>query len=667
MTKARHKSRKLSASLVKIGLVSRIDYGSNGFRCGLLHLMAQIFEKEKVQFVVVCGGLISRELKHRLSLELKGVRGDDRQEVEDEFIKQHVSYLTAHFPRVKSPEPQKQWLKTYIVTSPAYDGDLGYTIARRLARKRSDIQHWGHGYGIFPTRREGYDLAVLTPQKAAWLRGKYYSTPVERVILDWTNQNYSEQPHILVVGCFGSDIQKPGGGESTLPFIAVPALSRLWESHVGSENQVGVTILEYAENGLEIIKVYYFNDLLSRENEYIKPPPKADIVQRQIVETLKARGPLTVGLLQDALKTPNRKHLLKKINQLQGCAPTKSWPGLCFDDASHRYFFNPQWLENNLRFPKPRGKVKEDSLVAFGCLHAGCIHTNYQFFIDTLPQIIIDRNVDLLVGAGDFVEGTKHHLIFKEEVYGGLNNTRQERLAGRCVGEVILRVFESRAEKLVKNRKYISSSFLQRVMDESLIPFVYISGNHCAWSKEVGFVPLQIFRQQLIDHITGGIQAWLAKKRLCFAKLNQIVKSKVIESNIYTFPSGIKVAIFHPYMCRTLTTSIRLQQVLGFANEGSVVVSANFHVAEALGEWRVDTGQRKVLQVGTIKSRSDFEDNRLKKVDSGVGYLKISSIKGRIISTETIFYTAGASVDLNNDFVEESLCQRFNIRIFNHK
>ena len=665
---------------LKIGFISRIDYGSPGYRLGLLKLVAEIFEKECVNFVVYAGGLIYHKFKDQLKEILKGKHGDERTKMQKEFIKEAVDDLVKNLPHIKSSDPDHQWVKNYIVTSPAYDKDIGYQISHRLARfRKADIVWWNHGYGIFPTKKEGRDVAVLTPIKATWLRGKYDSTPMERVILDWGNQHYSKEPNHLVIGCFGSHMQKPGAGESKWPFISVPALCRLWDTKTGSENQVGCVVLEYKTDGTTVIRNYNFNDLLVNETRLINPPRNANEQQKKIVAVMKEHDSQTIGLLAHHLGLGrNRKDLYKNLDELRidkdtvKFDPTDHWPGLVYDDASKKYYFDQKWFQTQLRFSAPNGnKKKTDSLVAFGCLHAGCVHTNYPYFIDKLPDLIVEREADILVGAGDFVEGLKHDLILRGEVFGGMNNTKQERQAGRYVGDLILRVFKKRMEAALGSRpgkrKRINQPRLKSAIEKNLLTFTYIYGNHCAWARDSGFDPLGTFRSALVNHIAKGAEKFLGDYKLRLPCLRKIISDRIVEIDereFYKMPSGICLSIRHPWMSRTLTTSIRLQQVLG-ATETPVVVSANFHVAAGLARWDSNIGERYCLQVGTIKDYSDFEGSKLKRLDTGVGCLKVTSIDGRIWSTEVVFDRANPNISLDKSLdVERMMCEVHKVPIF---
>ena len=79
---------KTKTNGVKIGFFSRIDFGSEGFRLGLIKLAVEKFVEEKVNFVVLGGGLVlEKALKMELKNRLYGVKGEDRDEITYAFYK----------------------------------------------------------------------------------------------------------------------------------------------------------------------------------------------------------------------------------------------------------------------------------------------------------------------------------------------------------------------------------------------------------------------------------------------------------------------------------------------------------------------------------------------------------------------------------------------------
>ena len=635
---------------VRIGFMSRIDYGSSGFRKGLIVLATETFKKGKDNFVILAGGLVSyRALKS----QIPKVKDKEKRE---EFLERITKDLAMSIPEIRNEDGKL--IKIHIVTSPAYDGWIGEEVAKRLAERREDIRHWKAGGDKFPIKYINKTLWVLVPKKAVWMRGDYYSTPVERVIKDKQKQSSQELPDFIAVGGFGSSIHKPQG-EAERPYISLPALCRLEETTT-SENQIGVVEMEYIPNQKEpLIRNYNFKDLVSQERNNIDPPKDASDLQKKIIEVIKEYGPVSIGVFSDVIGVSEEK-IIEVIKPLMEKSHQETWSGMSFDKSSERYGFNMNWLQEKLHYSYPEDGT-EDSMVLFSCPHSGSIYTDYKFIVDYMPEIILKRGVNLLVGAGDWVIGLAHDVLVKGEVYGGFNETTQEQLAAYTWGTVILKVFKERFEKALSQlTEKPSLDELKKIITEVLVLLVYIPGNHDEWSKKPGFTPLTTFRLELLRFLTRGIEKILKEKELIISGLMDIVETKIIETHEYQLSSGLTLGIFHPNMARTKTTSIRPQEVLNKSKK-QINVSGNFHVAEVVLQWEPELGQRIAFQIGTLLKKSDFEEGKLKTVDFGVGFLRIRSLKGRIFMTETAFYGVVSDGYLNNEKIFSDLLKKLGI------
>ena len=276
--------------------------------------------------------------------------------------------------------------------------------------------------------------------------------------------------------------------------------------------------------------------------------------------------------------------------------------------------------------------------MAFGCLHAGSVHSDYEYFVDEMPKFIERECATILVGAGDFVEGLKHGLIERGEVIAGMNYTVQEKMAARMVAKVLLKVFEAR----FRGEGIKTSKRLKVAIKKALLDFIYIPGNHDEWEEDLGIEPLASFHLELVSRVTKGITK-IVKERGRVRSLNgdiaETVSSKItnVLYETYRLPSGVDIEVYHPHMGRATTTSLRAENQLGFARKAQVVIIANFHTAVEVELWEEGRGQRVALQVGTNKHMTKFESNMAKKVDFGYGCVQFDSYKGRIVRNTTSF------------------------------
>lgn len=630
---------------VKIGLWSGINYPVEGHRVGLWKAAQKIFEQEGIKFSVFAGGLIDqKELAPKLRAKIQVARKDKipADEVREQFYEEIADYLAKHFPALG--------VKTYIVTSPAYDGLIGYEVARRLAEKRRDIYHDSAKKRHEIKQADKKWLGVYTAEKVAW-RADYFDAPVTRILKDEKKRSSQGLGDFNVVGPFGSSVYNPGDASDVKkPYASLPLLCKPGEVRT-AENQFGIRILEVESCNMKesLLSTYSFKDLVSHEWKMASPPEDATEVQKAIVSAIGARGPMTIGRLEETTNK-NRNLIAKEISALCEKKRTKDWPGMYFDEAKKEYSFGVAWFQKRLRYklPKPN-EITEESFLCFGCLHAACKWSDHKWFRDDVPKLCLKYDIKYLIGAGDFIEGLKHDLILKGEVMSGEdgppNYTYQEKLAAYLVGNVIMKVFQERIKNLLQLRKgkRIEQEELRALVSEALLTFVFRSGNHCGWVAPAGFNPLDTFTSRLRYLIFHDVNDKLYEHGLSLPNhiVREILDKKVTNitgEESYELPSGLRLSIFHPEMSRTKTPSIRPQETLQYS-EDQIVFSANFHTSESVEEWDPKLGQRVCLQVGTLKTKSGFEKGKLKIVDFGVGMLKVSSLPDKHIwKTQSAFF-----------------------------
>ncbi len=642
----------------KVGFLSRIDYFSDGFRKPLIDIIAEIIRRhEHTHYNILGGGVVNqKKLSERLKAYVKAglenqrlspaERAAKKRALEEKFLEDASKALAKILPTFTMPDPEdpekKKTVDLFITTSPAFDGECGETVAQYLGELRSDIRVWNAGGDRFLVKYADKDIWVLTPRKAVWMRGDYYSTAVERVIKDKVRQTTQTPPFAFVVTCFGSSINKPMG-ELPFRYYSVPDASRIEEVRV-AENQVGFGVLEFPPDGDQPLwRNYNLKDIVAQELSFVVPPEDATLIQKRMIDIVKTRGVATPGIFKYFMKDASKEEIARDLEGLLAKPGKGNWPGMILRPGK-KYFFDHCWIQKKLRYTLTWGPWNEDRMISFACLHAGSIESDYEFFVNELPKIILKREATILVDAGDTKEGQKHHLMKKGEIIAGMNNTVQEKFAAHLIGTVILKVFVERFGALLKEhvKAKPSAKELNEMICSCLLDFYYILGNHDLWESEYGHEPLELFHLTLIRFLSENIASHLATLGLSGVSLQECVEKKINRQEIFTLPSGLKVCVQHPHMSRTLTTSIRPQQMLAYAKlQGcQVAIGANFHTSENLEEWDMKFGQCVVQQIGTIKHGSSFERHKMKTVDQGVGYLRILSNGQRIFMTESAFYGA---------------------------
>lgn len=657
-----------------VGFLSRIDWGSPGFRQGYLDLDWQTFGRERVRFLVLAAGLVSfPHLRGKMSatnlrmvardnnfytVTQGGKKTEDAARAREFLLDTWAAELSRALPKIRR---KTGYVKLYIVTSPApnYDGWIGKEVAQRLAKIRPDIFYRGERSARFPLKNQNKTVGVLVPMKASW-RSKYFSTAVDRLIEDEEKQTSQALPDLWVVGCTASSLQRPKG-EKKRPYISIPASHRLQEVHT-AENQIGPRIVEFfPQEDSFLVRNYSFKDYAANELQWIPDPKTGDELQKQIVTVLKSSEDeeMTIGMLEDALKV-GRTRITEAIEALNSSGYK---PRILQDEASQLYKFDLNWIQNFLSYPAiALDGLREDAVLAFGCLHAGSKYSEYEFFVNEVPKLALKHGVKVLIGAGDFVEGTEHNLIERGEVMGGFNNTDQEILAAKEVCTVMTRIFEPRFEQLVNGRKRkLGGAALREAINASLVTFIYAVGNHDAWIAKRAVTPLTTFHMTLGRCLNDRISAIILALGMEPPDMMGLVEAKIVREEVCRLPSGVGITVIHPFMARAMTSSLRAQHTLDMANT-TVVVLANFHVAVVVEQWDADFGQRLAMQVGSIVWMTEFEHSKLKRLDVGVGYFRIlSNEAGRILVTETAFFGGGKREVYDNADLRESFMGKIGI------
>lgn len=700
--KTKRAKSKRDKLLCRAGLISRVDYPSDGFRRATLVKAKTNFKRKNVDFVIFACGLISgrtvkdkrrkfkrqlREFKRQIKkrekqLKLLGkekpkaatIRAMETLRSEIQELEPEVKLAQKQLDELDEEAMAKKLVKCiphftnaqgepvdiFIITSPApaHDGPIGEAVAHLLAAKRSDIRVYNEGSDRIHIKGSDKTIGVLVPLRGT-LPSKYMSSAPEKLIEQKFRQSSNPPADIIVVAGHGVTITKPCG-ESERPYVTIPVLYRMSETDVReAENQVGVRVMEvYRDRIHPVVTTIPYRDEVRQERTYVgKPSRGLTKLGAKIIAVIKKDSRMPAGVIADKIKA-DRDKVQKELYALERHRKdpiNRIWPGLVYHKDSNRWDFDSSWMREYLRYPSDTKARRVDSIVAYGCTHFGSVHTDYIGFLKIIPKTVLERNASILVGAGDFINGIKHNLVLRGETYGGLNNTQQERLAGEILAKVTMDVFKVRfKEQLKKLRPKIVAGKLtqyqlQKAIQSALLWNVIIPGNHDLWSVDFGHTPLVTMTQVMIRQIVDAIEKMLKRHNLQVFGLNQIVENKIVQpqNKRIMLPSGLEMAIRHPGMARALTTSLRPQQVLKkeagqvLMDESGchIVIDANFHVGEHLEKWESELGQRVCLQVGTIQKDTDFENDKLKIVDQGFAGLRVESINERIVETECSFYT----------------------------
>ncbi|KKU15260.1 hypothetical protein A3A20_01035 [Candidatus Wolfebacteria bacterium RIFCSPLOWO2_01_FULL_45_19] len=661
--------QKRQCEEVRAGFFSRIDYCGHGYRRRLMERGFKLAEAEQTHFNVLVGGLVHNAgLKERIEEEIakeKGKPKDERasrEEVKNRVLGEVAAELAEQIPVVKATGTEKK-IRLYVMTSLAYDGAYGAEIAEKLALLRPDVRHWAKWSEHLPLKpppnEKFKEIACLVPTKQTF-RSKYDSTAVDRAVEDYLNLANKPYAPVVVVGCYDVSFYKPAGGESSLHIIALPGLSRTEENRA-SENQIGITVLRLTKDGNLFVRCHNLNYLVVHERESINISPKYSASAQQILEQFKYHSWRTVGLLNENLRV-TRDELKKNLDKI--VKQTRLHPPLRYDSSSHRYYISRQWIQQNLTYPYPwpNQSFIDERFISFGCLHALCCHTAHEFMLNDLHQFMLEYKVRHLVGAGDFIEGSKHG--HKELIFGA-DYVAQERFAAWLTATPMLKAFKTRFVETLSGadqKLFTNETAVLDFVKAAYSDFWYIPGNHDEWTEAVSVAALTTFRYELLMLLRTGITNILRNAGCVIPMLleefieNNTVKMVPLDAAMH--PAGVTVSLNHLHMARAQTKTLRSQALLG-ATSADVNIHANFHTALAMARFDPEMGQRVIQQIGTLKLRSGFEDRKGKRVDFGVGYLRLGlqqrGDKKSILMHEFAFFgdpSKYSSLD-NEAFIED--------------
>lgn len=655
----------------RVGLVSGTAFLNEGQRCGLIWRGFHDLRNEATRFDIFIGHLVDKEafqkeinrrvktVKFRLQEERKVKkipRISDRvlkDEITSMLIDETAKALAALIPKIRKPKsqwhkinglPQPDFVRLYIMTSPTYDGPHGERVASKLRELRNDDVRVIDS-NLMEIKGLNRMLGVLVPSKNR-LPSKYYSTAAEKEIDEKEGQMSKDFPDLWVVGPFAAAVFTPNGVRER-PYVMVPALRKLEEVRV-AENQVGIVVLEFQTNHtLPIMGLWNYRDLIKNEREFINPPRGVSKIQEKIVRVIQERGGQTIGLLADHIgDAVSREKIEQEIKDLVEPKMTKlkTWPGLGYNPESQKYNFHLDWIKERLRYPDINS-LTQDSMLFFGCLHAGYTTTDYEHFVKEVPKIILEQGVNRLFGLGDMIAGLHHDFHHTGEVFGSMNYTEQEIFAAEILATVLMKVFTELFNARIKKvpiKSDISQDELAKVIKECLTKFDLIPGNHDLWQEGEGHTPLTLFYERLTTLLMRNIGRILIDYKVSFFDLLGIIQDSITLYPDYearvVLPSGVAVAMQHPHMGRAQTTSLRAQSAIGLM-KSQVAAIANFHTATIVPKWQPDLGQCITVQAGTQVIYTRFERRKMKRaVDFGPILLKTYSKNSRILKLESSFY-----------------------------
>ena len=602
------------------------------------------------------------------------------------FTSRIARELSIYLPKLKKPDGKL--VKLYIITSPKKDKAIGSKIAILLSElRKDDIVYFGNSNDqVLPVKhigskqkKEKVDVSLLPVSlQRSGLRSKFASTKIQtqiRTIL----KVLKTSPDFAAFGGYGVTIHKPAIGEVKCPYIGTPELHALSERETSddAESEIGTRVIKFRTDGNYTVTTSDFKYLVSRERQLIKAPVNSSELQKRIIEVIKER-PTFIGVIEEKLGI-SRDIIKKEIDEL-----VRFKAGIVYDNVTTLYDFSKEWIRSKIRYRWPE-KFNEDVIVSFACMHSlatypdGTVLTDCKFILEQLPKIILRENASVLVGSGDFIQGSKvHDLHLRGEVFLGLNLNTQEHVAAYLVQAPIMEVFRIKFDEFMKNKdpKAISKEELANIITVFLVAFVYCAGNHDLWQTGDAVQALAYFKLHLESFLMSGVAATLKKYEMSidYFTLQNIVFSKIIkdlpDNKIrYTTSNGLRLKTVHPHTARNETLSIPPERLLLKYSNAHIVIAGNWHTAFDMQQSDENMGLRHMAQVPTLLLRTFFEDNKMKRTDFGVNVTFARSVDKQIYEIETGFFgdKIGHSYERENNGIMEDVLHKLNLDVFSSK
>lgn len=664
-----------------VGAISRIDYFSPGFRHGVVRSLCEILASEGVHFITLMSLVRKdffqdvlkrrvaeakthiaekREEAKRLGRRIAGILQKDINEtVTENIVDEAAKALAAMLPKIKKPTTPTDYVRYYISTSKRYDGEIGERIAARLQQLRPDIRKYHPG--SIRTELKNSDVVFWTlGEMKSRIPGQFVSQAIEKMIVDKKDETSRERlPDLWLVGGNGTAIYTPDGVRRT-PYVGTPGASVPEGVSIG-ENQIGVAVVEQSlkDSRNRSVRFYNLRDAVSHERRMITGIKKgSQKIHQAVVDELKREGgTLSVGQLADRIGEDRAKvEQALKFLEVTSTSDRKTWPGLHYDPASQLWDFHREWVQQRLRYVlPPRKQWQKDNLFFFACMHAGYTTADYQFIVDQFPKIMLKRQTDTVVCLGDMIAGLHHNFQCTGEVFSGLNNTEQEEFAAALLATVFYRVFEERLADMIINR---GMTDIRTAVEQSLMNFVFIPGNHDLWQQQEGATPLWVFRAEFSRLLSTAIVRNLIDRNVPMMDIQEILNKKIFQYSdiraLHKLSSGLSLSMLHPHMGGSATTSRNAQNMIGAYN-AQIGGLANFHRATVVHRWDQELGQCVAVQAGTMAIYTPFEVRKMKfQNDFGPIVLRTISHAGRILTTETAYY--------NQPFLKEAISKHTDVR-----
>ncbi|MDE1970473.1 MAG: hypothetical protein KGI50_02740 [Patescibacteria group bacterium] len=613
--------------------ISQLNFPDPGLnRKYLMDLVRDVVVLERVQSVIVAGGLLAGKYIKTLfksALKENGIRArDEKEEFRDQFVDTLAHKLSDFLPTL--PEG----VNYHIISSPApaYDAADEDSICREILvrlfeirnERQKDIRlYLDDAEPRIPIQwPKPAEIRVLVPQHKPWY-SRLVTNLLQRLARPFAGRTFTgERPVLILAGCTGSGANIPS--LQGVPTISAPAGYKINKVRT-TESMVGCVVVSMRLEGKNVRYVedtFDFRPFVSMERQSLIPE-EMPVDKKRVLFHLSqnSQGFDTLynhlyGFHADQKKPEKveeeKAYLKKNLDALiaRGLAVYK--PEINRYELSKERDYGVRINLNTLM-----ERAKKIRVVAYACLHVGALKSLYATFVNYIP--VLAEDTDALFGCGDIIQGLAHNFGSSGEVIPTLNTYDKQSLkAAQLHGNVLLQIFDRRYEKY-KGDKLTPEERIEKC----LITFVYCLGNHDMWVhfQQLG-LPLWDFEREIKRILIAGVServpgvSYATIERLVNKHIVRVGETERVEIN------GIGIGVTHPHKGGAETKSARVQQVIeahvARKHPLDVVLElvGNFHTAAAIHFPQFGRTYLGIM-LGAMLKTTQFEKKINKVVDYG--------------------------------------------------
>jgi DNA-binding Lrp family transcriptional regulator len=647
-----------------IGVISGIDWGASYHQPWRVKYALMKFKEMGVDLIILAGCLVDMDA---INAQIKNILSENKKRDPYEIASEIAELCAEELAEELEPiESNGRIVKIWIVTSHHYEDNkdkyeflsglklkLGSKIKERYGLLKENIVWSRPRINIQDDVGIPY-IDVITPKTAPPFRSQYPSTPIESAIRYHQTSSLEEPAQLYIVGGYGVFIVEPNPRSiiTKSGYISVPSLHLKEKAGTILQNTLGFSCIELTKEEPRVRTTCFFTDWAPRMEKEISLAIYGELFGKKSHEVKVIESVLnfvgttiTIGKVvgDTGLKT---EEVITAISEIEKRSEIQILKGsqilgerlirkITFEDIEKYGYL------------AGAGGEKEIRAVATACWHIGSKFTDYDLLY-RIPRIVKQEKARLVFVVGDLVEGVKYQQVLKGEVEKNLETHRKQ---------------EERAAEIIND-----------LAKQSGCKFIVIPGNHDVWILEEVIKTRETLMRMLnaIKETRIEISEFPPEDRRMVAKIKRLTRDledeieKLINNPVEPLPffrqlidkkrvvvlsnpavwQGIGVRPFHvllkhPHEASSKTSVLKLIEALSWSIKGGkrakLIVIGNYHENNAFTT-RIGDEDFLMVQTGTLKKESPFEELRNKVPERGIVAFSVNFWRKRLVRVSIAFY-----------------------------